>query len=155
MAPAKSDQNGSNQPAASRQDQTDQGPTRWANYTEQVEQPMEQEVVMAIGTPARSTITISDQMRADFEKAARLAQYQPLPDNNNDDFADEPLPRPYDPKSATVPDWAKSEVWIQGKDSEGNSYSRISFSIINFKRDEHCGVINLRRLLDTRDQKAS
>jgi hypothetical protein len=154
MAPAKSDQNGSNQPAPPRQDQTDQGPTPWADYAEQPEQPMKQEVVMVIVTPAHSTITISDQIKADFEKAARLAQYQLLLDDNDDDFADEPLPRPYDPGSATVPDWAKSEVWMQEKDSEGNGYSRISFSI-NFKQDEHCSAINLRHLLDTRDQRAS
>ena|SRR5882757_7028406 len=95
---------------------------------------MEQEVVMAIVTPAHSTITISDQMRADFEKAARLAQYQPLPDDNNDDFADEPLPRPYDPKSATVPDWAKSEVWIQEKDSEGTVIAALVFLLLTSNR---------------------
>ena len=130
MAPTKSDQNGSNQPAPPRQDQTDQSPTPRPNDTEQAEQPMEQEVVMAIVTPAHSAITISGRMKADFEKAARLAPYQPLPDDNDDDFADEPLPTPYDPESATVPDWAKPEAWIQEKDSEGNGYSRISFSVI-------------------------
>jgi hypothetical protein len=51
---------------------------------------MEQEVVMAMVTRAHSTIIISDQRRADFEKSKRLAQYPPLPDDNNDDFADEP-----------------------------------------------------------------
>jgi hypothetical protein len=152
MAPPKSDQNGSNQPAPPRQDQTDQGPTTSANYTEQGEQPMEQEVVMAIMRPGDSSIAISGQERAEYEERARLASYEPLPDD--DDFADEPLPKPYDPKSSTPYDWAKPEAWIQEKDSEGNGYRRASLSIINIKQDEQCGATKSRRWLDTRHQRA-
>jgi hypothetical protein len=209
MAPAKSGQSDNIQPAPPRQDQTDQGPTPWANYTEQTEQAMKQEGVVAIVTPGNSTIKISEQQKADLQKATDLARYQPLPDDDDadfanepqaeqpmeqevvvaimrpgdssiaisdqerseyeerarlaryeplpdeDDFADEPLPKPYDPESATVYEWAKPEAWIQEKDSEGNDYRRVSLSIINFKQDGHCGAINSRRLLDTRDHGAS
>lgn len=52
----------------------------------------------------------------------RLARNQPSPDE--DDFADEPLPKPYDPQTSPY-DWARPEAWIKEKDSEGISYRRI------------------------------
>ena len=155
MAPAASDQHGNNQPAPPHQDQTDQSPTAQVEHTEQTEQPLEQEVSIAIVTPWWSTITLTAQEKADFEKASRLARYQPLPDPNEDDFADEPLPSPYDPNVDSRYEWAKPEAFIQEKDSEGNRYSRCSLSIINLVQGEKCGAIDLRRLLDTRDHGAS
>lgn len=101
-----------------------------------------------------SSITLSAQEMADVQKAFDLARYEPLPDPDEDDFADEPLPKPYDPESATVPDWAKPEAWIQEKDTEGNSNTRTSFSIINFYQDEQYGAIKLQRWSDARDQRA-
>jgi hypothetical protein len=70
-------------------------------------------------------VPITDQIRAEHERV--LSEDEPLPDDDVDDFADEPLPTPYDPKSSTVYDWAKPEAFIQEKDGEGNDYRRISF----------------------------
>jgi hypothetical protein len=153
MAPTKSDQNGSNHPAPRRQDQTDQGSTPWIKYIEQDGQPMEQEVFMAIVRPGNSTITISDKMKGEFKKGARLSQCQPLPDDNDNDFTNEPLLRPFDPESATVYDWAKPEAWIQEKGDKGEDYRHVNLSTINIKQDENCGVIELQRLSDVRDQR--
>jgi hypothetical protein len=114
---------------------------------------MEQEVSLAIVRPWNTSIPVTDQIRADFEKV--FSERQPLPDDDVDDFADEPLPTPFDPESSTVYDWAKPEAWIQEKDGEGNNYRHVSLSIINLKQDEQCGVIELRRMLGTRDQRAS
>ena len=76
MAPAKSDQNGSNESAPPRQDQTDQdqGPTPSAKDTEQIVQPMEQEAVMAIVNPSKPILTSSEM--AAFEGSSRLARSQ-------------------------------------------------------------------------------
>ncbi len=115
MAPAISDQNGSNQPALPRQDQTEQGSTPGAKCTKQVEQPTEHEVSIAIVNPSKPILTSSEM--AVFEEWSRWALSQPLP--GEDDFADEPLPQPYDPETATPYDWAKP-AWIQEKDNDGN-----------------------------------
>jgi hypothetical protein len=128
MAPSKSDQNSSNQPAPPGQDQTDQRPTPGANYTEQVEQPVGQEVSIAIMRPWNTTALLTDKMRADFENAAR----QPLPDASFDDFPNEPKPPPFDPETSTY-DWAKPEAFVQEKDSKGNDYKRVNIFIINLK----------------------
>ena len=106
MSPAKSDEKGSNQPATPRQAQPEQGPTYGAKYTEQVEQPMEQEVSIAIMHPANRILTSSE--RAAYEESSRLALSEPLPDG--DDFADEPLSEPYDPETSTPYDWTKPEA---------------------------------------------
>ncbi|KAE8442922.1 hypothetical protein EG329_002526 [Mollisiaceae sp. DMI_Dod_QoI] len=118
MIPTLHDQNSNNQPALPHQDQTNQTPIPRA---EQAAQPMEQEGVMAIVTPGTSTITITPQEKADFENHSRLARYQPLLDY--DDFADEPLPKPFDPESCTY-DWAKPEAWIEEKDNQGRTVWR-------------------------------
>ena len=132
MAPAKSDQNSSNQPATPPQYQTDQGPTPWANDTEHDKQPMEQEISVAIVRPWYTIVPITDQIRAEHERV--LSEHEPLPDDDIDDFADEPLPTPFDPKSSTVYDWAKPEAFIQEKDGEGNDYRRISFLLLTSNR---------------------
>jgi hypothetical protein len=114
---------------------------------------MEQEVSVAIVRPWNTSMPVTDQIRADFEKV--LSERQPLPDDDVDAFADEPLPTPSDPESSTVYDWAKPEAWIQEKDGEGNNYRRVSLSIINLKQDEQYGAIKVRRVLGTHDQRAS
>jgi hypothetical protein len=78
---------------------------------------MDQEVSIAITHPANSILTSSE--RAAFEKSSRLAWTKPLPDGDDDDFADELLPKPYDPETSTPYDWTKP-VWIQEKDSDVN-----------------------------------
>ncbi|KIM98738.1 hypothetical protein OIDMADRAFT_181973 [Oidiodendron maius Zn] len=88
MAPAKSDQNASNQPPAPR-DHPVQTETPQVGGIENAEQPIEPGVSVAIGRPGDSTIAISDRMKADFDEAASLAPSQPLP--YGDDFPDEPL----------------------------------------------------------------
>ncbi len=117
MSPTKSDENGSNQPAPPRQEQPEQGQIPGDKYPEQVAQPMDQEVSIAITHPANSILTSSE--RAAFEKSSRLAWTKPLPDGDDDDFADELLPKPYDPETSTPYDWTKP-VWIQEKDSDVN-----------------------------------
>jgi hypothetical protein len=98
-------------------DNQSRGPIPGDKYPEQVAQPMDQEVSIAITHPVDSILTSSE--RAAFEKSSRLARSQPLPDGDDDDFADEPLPRPYDPETSTPYDWTKL-ARIQEKDSEGN-----------------------------------
>jgi hypothetical protein len=56
---------------------------------------MEQEVSVAIVRPWNTSMPVTDQIRADFEKV--LSERQPLPDDDVDAFADEPLPTPSDP----------------------------------------------------------
>lgn len=117
MAPSKSDRNAGNQPPAlPRQNRPNQSPAPQVGNTEQAEQRIEQEVSVAIGRPAGTTITLSPQEIADYEEEMRLALRQPLLDH--DDFAHLPLPTPYDPETGPY-DWAKAEAWIQEKDSEG------------------------------------
>jgi len=143
MAPAKSDQNDSNQPAPPHQDRTDQGPTPRVHDAEQDSQPIEQEVSVAIMRPWNTTIPYSEEMRADFEKV--FSERQPMPDDDIDDFADEPLSTPFDPETSTPYDWARPEAWVKEKNSEGNDYRRVSLSIINLQQDKQCGAIKLPR----------
>ena len=109
----------------------------------QAEQLMEQESVIAIMRPGDSIPFLSPQEKADFEEASRLAWSQPVP--NEDDFAHLPPTKPYDPKTATVPDWAKPEAWVEEIDGEGNGYSRLGFSLVDLDRtntvaQSNCGV---------------
>lgn len=105
MDPATSDQNTSNQPPLPpRQDQLDQTQTPRDSSTEQArleelwaEAVTEGRVSLAIMDPGDSTITLTDEMRADLERC--LALPRPAPDD--DDFADEPLPTRYDPETST------------------------------------------------------
>jgi hypothetical protein len=108
MSPAKSDEKGSNEPAPPRQDQPDQdqGPTPGVKYTEQVTQPIKQEVSIAIMTYSNPILTPPEFTA--FEESSRLARSQPLPDE--DDFADKPLSEPYDPKTSNPYDWTKPEA---------------------------------------------
>ena len=117
----------SNQPPAPpHQNQRDQSPAPLVGNTEQAEQPIEQEVSVAIVTPGDSTITLSRQERADYEERRRLALHEPLPvpDSDSDDFAHLLPSTPYDPETATPYDWSKREAWIQEKDSEGKGRLR-------------------------------
>lgn len=129
---------GNNSTAASHQDQghpTNQNLPPRADATEKVtlQQLMEQGLLgynleerssIAIGDVWPSTYRLTDKER----EKIRQALDQPLPEG--DDFADEPVSKPYNPADPT-PDWAKSEAWIEEKDSKGDWHIRFSRPVTN------------------------
>jgi hypothetical protein len=134
MAQPTLDSSGSNPVAASHQDQghrTEQNLQPRADATEKAtpQQLMEQGLLnynleerssIAIVDIWPNTITLTDEDR----ESLRRVSGQPLP-TEGDDFADEPVSRPYNPADP-LPDWAKPEAWIEEKDSEGDWHIRFS-----------------------------
>ena len=142
-----SNQNSSNQPAAlPHHDQLVQSLVPLASDREQAKQPpiiehkkavvnisgLEEAVVIV--TPGNGII-ITDEMRAQLEKAKRVGESIPS-------------------------DWDKPEAWTQDTDIEGNGHSHIRFrsiclSIVNLRQDKQYGTMNLLQRCITRAQSVS
>ncbi|KAL3418720.1 hypothetical protein PVAG01_10436 [Phlyctema vagabunda] len=118
-----------NSAAASHQDQghpTDQNPSSQTDTTEKatLQQPIERVLLdhyleerscNAIWDIWPSAHTFTDEEKEEFLQGSN----GPLPDDEEDDFADEPVSK-YNPADPT-PEWAKPEAWTDEKDSKGRT----------------------------------